>query len=936
MTAKDEARQRIVELVEGYKLHKPSYEKDTYNEANLRRDFLDPFWEALGWDMQNRQGFAEAYREVVHEDRVKVGGKSKAPDYGFNLVGKHLFYLEAKKPSRNLESDASSAYQLRRYGYSRGSKIGVLTNFAQFAVYDCGPLPDYKDKTTTSRVLFWKVDDYITNFDFLWETFSRQSISRGGLDRWMQSPIFKKGNLPVDEQFLQFLEEWRKVLATEISLRNRDITVEHINIATQYLLDRILFLRMAEDRGLEPYTQLRNSISGDTYENLHQLFDKSNQTYNANLFRKDYVDLTRNLKFQAKLLQELIKSLYPELCPFEFSRIPSDILGSAYERFLGKQIHILPNHSVVIEDKPAVRKAGGVYYTPKYIVDYIVKQTVGKLLEGKTPETVMPLAVIDPACGSGSFLLGAYEFLLKWYTEQYLNGAKPPQGVSDVLRPDGLLIAAEKRRILKAHIYGVDLDPQAVEVAKLNLLLKCLEGENPASVRHQLEAIRQPLLPDMDTNIQCGNSLIGNDVYDLLPTADAATLDKLRPMDWHTAFPAVFRHGGFQAVIGNPPWVQSKFMDSDVKTYFGNQYQTMNGQYDLINGFIEKIPQLTAENGIWGFILPNRFTSNSDYKPLRYFILSNLQLTEIDDMGENVFKNVIMPSTILVGYPTLHTDTQTIVKHSIKDIDSDYATTIVKQQDYLSKGGYYFTTGITPEVQEVLDKMKSEVVIKDLCTNARGVEIGRNHPAVKKTKPETEHHNFLVGADMGRYYIEPKHHYIELSHKEVDYKAPSIYNGSKIIIRKTGHGINATLDTAGFYVIQVIYILKSKEDNAYSLEYILALLNSKAMAFYYFKNFGEMDKKVFPHLKQTQILSLPIKILNLENKPDKEQYDAICKAVTILLQLHKDLWANQLPHEQERIKQRIAHLDTQIDQLVYQLYKLTPTEISLIETTFAT
>ena len=236
---------------------------------------------------------------------------------------------------------------------------------------------------------------------------------------------------------------------------------------------------------------------------------------------RSQVQHTRGLNRSSNpVLKDIFKDLYYPDSPYEFSVLPADILGHIYEQFLGKVIRLTPAHRAVVEEKPEVRKAGGVYYTPTYIVDYIVKHTVGKLIEGKTPNQVSKLRVLDPACGSGSFLLGAYQRLLDWHLawysenepEKHRKGRKTKifQGPGG----DWRLTTAEKKRILLNNIYGVDIDLQAVEVTKLSLLLKVLEGENEETLGKNLRLFHERALPDLGQNIKCGNSLIGPNFYE--------------------------------------------------------------------------------------------------------------------------------------------------------------------------------------------------------------------------------------------------------------------------------------------------------------------------------------------------------------------------------------------------------------------------------------
>jgi hypothetical protein len=280
---------------------------------------------------------------------------------------------------------------------------------------------------------------------------------------------------------------WREWLAIDLSLQNEGINQRQLNYAVQMIINRIIFLRICEDRGIEPYEQLHSFIQHpNIYEQLCRLFQNADARYNSGLFhfkaerdREDPDEFTLVLSISDNPLKRIIQDLYYPDSPYEFSVIPIEILGQVYEQFLGKVILLKPNHQAIVEEKPEVRKAGGVYYTPTYIVDYIVENTIGKLLEGKTPKQAEKLKILDPACGSGSFLIGAYQYLLNWHLRQYtLDPRVYKKRTYQASNTEWRLTSNEKKRILLNNIYGVDIDLQAVETTKLSLLLKVLEGGN--------------------------------------------------------------------------------------------------------------------------------------------------------------------------------------------------------------------------------------------------------------------------------------------------------------------------------------------------------------------------------------------------------------------------------------------------------------------------
>jgi len=457
----------IVKLVENFEQNIESFKNQGYNETQLRQEFINPFFEALGWDIQNKAGIAAAYKDVIHEDAIKVGSATKAPDYCFRIGGTRKFFLEAKKPSVDIKGDAHPAYQLRRYAWSAKLPLSILTDFEEFAVYDCLTKPGQFDKASTSRIMFIRYSDYPDKWEQIAEIFSKDAVLKGSFDKFAASAKGKRGTSTVDAEFLAEIELWREILAKNIALRNKSLTNRQLNYSVQLTIDRILFLRMCEDRGIESYGQLQALVNGSQiYPRLFQVFERADEKYNSGLFHfmpeKDRPeppdDLTPNLNIDDKPLEDIIRSIYyPN--PYEFSVLPAEILGNIYEQFLGKVIRLTASHQAKVEDKPEVKKAGGVYYTPSYIVDYIVKNTVGKLCEGKTPKQIEKIRILDPACGSGSFLIGAYNYLLNFHRDYYEK--EPTKYKKQIYQGKGwqwFLTIYEKKRILLNNIFGVDID----------------------------------------------------------------------------------------------------------------------------------------------------------------------------------------------------------------------------------------------------------------------------------------------------------------------------------------------------------------------------------------------------------------------------------------------------------------------------------------------
>lgn len=251
----------VRELVKRFENNLDSYRSSRYNETQLRREFLDPLFEALGWDVFNKAGYAENYKDVIHEDSIEVEGATKAPDYAFRIGGQRKFFLEAKKPSVKLETDIYPAFQLRRYSWSAKLPLGILSDFEEFAIYETRSKPNKKDKASTGRIAYYKFTEYIEKWDEIADIFSRGAVLKGSFDKFAEGVKKKKGTAEVDDAFLAEIERWREVLAKNFALRNPSLTTRELNYAVQMTIDRIIFLRICEDRGIEPYGRLKDAAT---------------------------------------------------------------------------------------------------------------------------------------------------------------------------------------------------------------------------------------------------------------------------------------------------------------------------------------------------------------------------------------------------------------------------------------------------------------------------------------------------------------------------------------------------------------------------------------------------------------------------------------------------------------------------------------------------
>ncbi len=992
----------ITDLIDRFHRNREDYRAGIYKEAQLRKEFIDPFFLELGWDMDNRSGHAEAYKDVIHEDSIKIGNNPEAPDYCFKIGGTRKFFLEAKKPSVDIKHDTHPAYQLRRYAWSSKLPLSILTDFEEFAVYDCRVKPVHTDNADVARLEYFTYSTYPDHWDWIASVFSKDAILKGSFDWYADTTKGKRGTTEVDAAFLQEIESWRDELARNIALRNPGLTRRELNFAVQRTIDRIIFLRICEDRSIEEYQTLQALNGPNIYPRLVQYFYKADQRYNSGLFHfsreaneaEPPDELSPGLRIDDKPLRNIIKRLYYPESPYEFSVLPADILGQVYEQFLGKVIRLTEGHQAKVEDKPEVKKAGGVFYTPTYIVDYIVKNTVGALLDGKAPKEVEKLKILDPACGSGSFLIGAYQYLLDWHLNYYLDhtpekwaGGRNPRLVQIADR-DWRLTIDERKRILLNNIYGVDIDSQAVEVTKLSLLLKVLEGETKETLDNRLKLFHERALPDLASNIKCGNSLIGPDFYSGEQTSfafvDEEERYRINVFDWGKEFPEIFKAGGFDAVIGNPPYVRQEML-TEFKEYFQRRYRVYHGIADLYAYFIEKGVSLLRDGGVFSYIVANKWMRANYGEPLRRW-LKHSSIEEIVDFGD---LRVFAAATT---YPC-------IIRIRKNPLSPTFRAVQVKHLDFTDLGQYVDENGYNARMdlmgdagwtlandreKVLLEKIRSKGVPLGEYVKGkiyRGILTGLNEAFVidgaTRDRLITEDPKsaeiikpFLAGRDIKRYqkpdndkYLicipngwtrihagkaDPKSWLKQQYSAIADYleqfreKAEKRYDKGefwwelrscdyyeefekpKIIYAEIATHGQFTYDVESFYSDTTSYIMSSNS------QYLLGLLNSKLFTYGFSKISSEIRGGFF-RWKRQYMCPMPIRTIDFSSPADVARHDRMVSLVTAMLDLHTQLAAARTADEKTAIQRLIRATDREIDRLVYELYELTAEEIGIVE-----
>ncbi|MEO0058885.1 MAG: hypothetical protein RLZZ312_532, partial [Bacteroidota bacterium] len=531
------------------------YLSSNYQEAEVRKEYIDKFYTCLGWDVNHNHQKNPFEQEVKIEKAQRQQGAlgQKRADYAFFLAPNYKqeqFFVEAKKPSRTLRRNKDDYFQTAKYGWNAGTGVSILTDFEEIVIIDCRYRPDF-DTILQNQIQYYNYKefrDFDTFEEFYW-IFSREALVAGNLSTFIEKLKKPKGTSTqlklsggkyqsIDESFLNYIDAKRFELATAFYQNNTSLDAYELTEATQRTIDRIVFIRFLEDKLIETENIIHNiATATNPWAKFIEYSKYLEAKYNGIVFKPLFIDDKKFGGANADLFRALCSDLDHTNTPYDFNYIPIHILGSIYERFLGK-IVVIENGKATIEVKPEVRKAGGVFYTPKYIVDYIVKNTVGKLIESKTPKQIEELTFADIACGSGSFLIGVFEYLLDYHNKWYNDHP-------EIAKKDGckfnedfgvyVLSIQQKQTILLNNIYGVDIDLQATEVTQLSLFLKMLEDETTSTANDMMVLFHEKILPNLTNNIKCGNSLIGTDILNNKLDLDLDQERKLNPFDFKMA-----------------------------------------------------------------------------------------------------------------------------------------------------------------------------------------------------------------------------------------------------------------------------------------------------------------------------------------------------------------------------------------------------------------
>ena len=750
----EESLAKITQLVEHFENNIQSIKKgNTYKEANVEDEFIKPFFLALNWNTSNEGITNLSEREFIVQAKGKYG---KEPDYLLKLDNKPCFYIEAKHPKYDLFKEIKYIWQAYSYAYSTQSSspsekvdFSLLTDFEEFRFFDCTFFT--KPEIVNNFIVFdWTYKDYVTEFETLWKYFERNNVKKGSLNYlYLDEKKIKLNRISPDKAFLNEIDNadkgWRITLARDIKKRNQHLTAEEITSIVQVLIDRFVFIKVLTDREIEDdflslvIKQVDKAILNSSEETINdscnEIFTRINKTYNGSFFekRKEFQDI----KIGNKTLHKILFSLLPENSIYNFKVIPVEILGTIYEQFLGNVV-VIKEKQCYVKEKPEVIKAGGVYYTPQFVVEFIVRNTINeKLQKCKSINDLFNIKICDPACGSGSFLLGAYGFLIQWckhfYTEKFKLQNKPNKLDSQFVYLDNngeaRLTSKLKRDILKNCLFGVDIDKQAVEVTQLSLSLKALEETKREELYNEVNLFHEKVLPNLKNNIHCGNSLIDYDYND--GKLDLWVDETIKPFNWKNKFKEIFPSNhfeGFDVIIGNPPYIRAKLLDGDSRNYFSSHYDSAIGTYDIYILFIEKAFKILNKEGVVGFINPNKLFYADYGKNIREFIKANKNIEQIVNFNEfQIFKGITTYTAINIfsnlkpnknNFKFSSVEDKKINKNDLIDFlhnDKQHKTVKVSsaQQSSLDKNGWAFSDKSSSAI--LSKSIRNSIKLEELC-----------------------------------------------------------------------------------------------------------------------------------------------------------------------------------------------------------------------------
>lgn len=874
----EKLKRDIQTLISDFKANREFYVKNA--EANTETRLIENLFKLLGW----------TENDWIKQENTYRGKKKGRADYSFYLGERRVFFVEVKKVGISLNKEANE--QAISYALSQRIPFAIATNFEEFNIF-C-----VEEENAINRVFrtFKKPDDYVNNLnDLLF--LSRESFEKDLLLKKAEDEDRLKKRMSIDKPLLEDLMSVRRLIVNDIEKNYpKEYDINARDEIVQRIIDRLIFMRRCEDVGINPENKYLEQITFapdiQAHKKLKEMFEEYNNRYNGGLFAVGIDNDCDKIKIDGSIIIKLIKYLYRSQNGqyiYDFNWIDADILGQVYEQYLGKILEQKKSGKSDLKESQAHKKEQGIFYTPTYIVDFVVKNTLGELLKDKKVN-LNNIKILDPACGSGSFLIKAFD---------YLNKKLSSDESSSQRKMDSQGLYSIKTEIIKNNLYGVDLDNKAVEITKLNLLLKASEKN-------------RKLPKEVDLHIKHGNSLI-----------DDENIAKLYAFKWD----GDFKEGSFDVVIGNPPWVSIKGKEKSLdltqeelnwlfKKYPCDQYRP-----NLFEMFIWKALSLVKEGGYFGFIVPDRLCYNGQFADIREHILKNFTLKRL--WFKPLFAGVISDNIIFIIKKEKPT------KRSNVEI-AEYPSTEfrkIPQEAYsnLSDCAWFI---VDEDIFNIFEKIKKKSDVFELGTKFQ-TKVGfiAKPDKVMKERQDKEQIRVFKGENILKFGFNNNYYF--------DFKKSNLAGGTqdieklgkrnKVFLRKTGIDIMASFDSSGTYPEQSVYFVYTDEDKSEEeLKVICALLNSKLLNCFY-RNFAVTNRDATPQLKKVDLDKFPI-IMPKDTKPFSEKVDK-------LLNWNRELikFGDKTTSETKEIRDKINKIIEEINNLVYELYSITNKEREVIE-----
>jgi hypothetical protein len=649
-------KEQLTNLVERYQSFKREGRLDLSSEETIRT-WINELLLIFDWNvMDTSQVLQEKVLSPEEKRRIEeIGSTSTRPDYTFKLGNQKLTFLDAKAVSVNIEASTASAFQIKSYGWSVLAPCAFLTNFEELAIYDCTYVPNQEQRANLGRT-YLKIDEYVDHFEVLENHLLKTNIVNGNLEKLYSNTLKNVSSiqkLSPDFVFAEQLSEFRLSFAKNIVERNTaliDDNAELLSYLTQVIINRIIFIRICEARRIEREGLLLSFLENDFWASFKESsYNEFFEHYDGPLF--DRINDLQTLEIDNAIIKELIDLLYYP-SPYRFEVIPTKLLSDIYEIFLSKKL-IIEDGEVSEKLKLEYIKTNGAISTPQFLVQDLLKRTIlkEKLVE-QGYEGLLNTKILDFACGSGIFLIEAFDYLQDIIVDYYTQNPLTDYSSFFFQNTNTTTLTIEgKKRLISNCIYGVDIDPEAVEVAKMSLSLKVVDSSEYYENYQEIGIFGSQILNNIGNNVKCGNTLVSTDVskkyHQILSNQDE--LFRTNAFDYNSTngFSEIFdSKGGFDYIIGNPPYVEVKNYNIEypvMHQYLKDEYQTTkNGKIDLAVAFMERAISILNDTGKLGLIVQRRFFKTDYGKKFREYITSEQFLSQVIEFeSSKIFPNRI-------------------------------------------------------------------------------------------------------------------------------------------------------------------------------------------------------------------------------------------------------------------------------------------------------